>query len=84
MLKKKTRALKRKSLSSGAARTTLAYCGLTPKQIGTLCLGSHIEGVGILMPYTRVEIGPGSESVLVAPINIQCKKTFDFHRESDS
>ena len=41
---------------------------------GTLRLGTHVEDVDISMPLARVEIGPGNESVLVSPINIQCNE----------
>lgn len=46
---------------------------LATEQVGTLYLGSHLEDVDIFLPDARVEIGPGSEAVLVAPINIQCQ-----------
>ena len=46
---------------------------LATEQVGTLYLGSHLEDVDVFLPDTRVEIGPGSEAVLVAPVNIQCK-----------
>ena len=46
---------------------------LATEQVGTLYLGSHLEDVDVFLPDARVEIGPGSEAVLVAPINIQCQ-----------
>ena len=46
---------------------------LATEQVGKLYLGSHLEDVDVFLPDTRVEIGPGSEAVLVAPVNIQCK-----------
>lgn len=46
---------------------------LATEQVGTLYLGSHMEDVDVFLPDARVEIGPGSEAVLVAPVNIQCK-----------
>lgn len=41
-------------------------------QRGAVCLGSHVADVDAVVPKARVEIGPGPEAVLVAPINIQC------------
>jgi hypothetical protein len=41
-------------------------------QTGPVRLGAHVEDVDITVPQTDVVIGPGSESVLVAPISIQC------------
>lgn len=43
-------------------------------QTGTVRMGVHVEDVNITVPYTQVEIGPGSEAVLVAPVSIQCAK----------
>ena len=43
-------------------------------QTGTVRLGPHVEDADITVPYTQVEIGPGSEAVLVAPVSIQCEK----------
>ena len=37
-------------------------------------MGALIEDADITVPHTRVEIGPGPEAVLVAPISIQCAK----------
>jgi hypothetical protein len=42
------------------------------EQIGAIRLGIHIEDVIINAPHTRVEIGPGDEAVLIAPVSIQC------------
>ncbi|MDQ2079038.1 hypothetical protein RA307_02510 [Xanthobacteraceae bacterium Astr-EGSB] len=42
------------------------------EQTGVLRLGSHVEDVEIEAPHATVEIGPGPEAVLVAPISIQC------------
>lgn len=42
------------------------------EQTGAIRLGSHIEDVDLIVPHTRVEVGPGTEAVLVAPVNIQC------------
>lgn len=41
-------------------------------QTGLLYLGSYIEDVDIQAPLAKVELGSGTEVVLVAPINIQC------------
>ena len=41
---------------------------------GVVRLGAYVEFVDILMPMATVEIGPGTESVLVTPVNIQCKE----------
>ncbi len=43
-------------------------------QTGTLRLGAYVEDVEISAPYARVEIGPGPEVILVAPVSIQCEK----------
>ena len=40
----------------------------------TIKLGTHVEDVDIYTPIGDVEIGPGTESVLVSPINIQCRQ----------
>ena len=48
---------------------------------GKIRLGTHVEDVDIFMPMAKVEIGPGNESVLVSPVNIQCKElTMRTHR----
>lgn len=41
---------------------------------GTMVFGSHIEDVYISMPMSRVEIGKTAETVLIAPVNIQCRE----------
>lgn len=41
-------------------------------QIGPVFLGAHVEDVDVTVPQTRVEIGPGAEAVLIAPVNLQC------------
>ena len=41
---------------------------------GTIVLGTHVEDVDIIMPMSRVEIGQTAETVLVAPVNIQCRE----------
>ena len=43
-------------------------------QTGPVRLGTHIEDIDITVPYGHVEIGPGSDAVLIAPVNIQCAK----------
>ena len=40
----------------------------------TIKLGTHVEDVDIYTPIGNVEIGPGTESVLVSPINVQCSQ----------
>lgn len=50
------------------ARTLLFHT----EQTGVVRLGAHMEDAEISVPHTRVEIGPGPEAVLVAPISIQC------------
>lgn len=44
------------------------------EQIGTIRLGASIEDVDIAAPHASVEIGPGAEAVLIAPVNIQCAR----------
>jgi len=44
------------------------------EQIGPVRLGTHIEDVDVTVPHTRVEIGPGPEAILIAPVSIQCKE----------
>ena len=41
---------------------------------GRVRLGTYVEDVDISLPMGHVEIGPGTESVLVSPINIQCNR----------
>ena len=41
--------------------------------IGPVYLGPYVRDVSINMPQARVEIGEGSEAVLVAPVDIQCE-----------
>ena len=43
-------------------------------QTGIIHLGTHIENVDIETLHAHVEIGPGDEVVLVAPINIECEE----------
>lgn len=42
------------------------------ERLGPICLGSHVRDVTISMPSARVEIGPSAETLLVAPVTIQC------------
>lgn len=42
------------------------------EQVGSVRLGPHVEDVDLTIPQTRVEIGPGPEAILVAPVSIQC------------
>ena len=39
-----------------------------------IVLGSYISDVRISAPQSAVEIGPGSEVTLVAPVNVDCKE----------
>lgn len=41
-------------------------------QTGGLKLGRYLEDIEIDAPHAKVEIGPGPEAILVAPISIQC------------
>ncbi len=41
---------------------------------GTICLGTQVESISIEMPMARVEVGPGSEAVLVNSVDIHCKE----------
>ena len=43
-------------------------------QTSSIRLGPHIGSINISVPFAEVEIGTGSEVVLIAPINIQCDK----------
>jgi hypothetical protein len=42
-------------------------------QTGPIRLGAQVEDVEITVPHTRVEIGPGPEALLIAPISVQCE-----------
>jgi hypothetical protein len=42
------------------------------EQTGVLRLGPYLEDVEVTASHGRVEIGPGPEAVLIAPISIQC------------
>ena len=53
-----------------ADRTTVLR--LDSEQTGTVRLGSHIEDVEVFTPLAKVEIGGASESVLIAPVSVQC------------
>ena len=44
------------------------------EQVGPVRLGAQIEDVDVTVPHTLVEIGPGPEAVLIAPVSIQCAK----------
>ena len=35
-------------------------------------LGAHVEDVSVVLPLGGIELGPGLEANLIAPINIQC------------
>lgn len=43
-------------------------------QAGPIKLGARIEDVEVVAPHARVEIGGAQETVLVAPISIQCER----------
>jgi len=47
---------------------------LQTEQVGTIRLGKYVEDVDINTKHATVEIGVGSEALLVSPINIQCDK----------
>jgi hypothetical protein len=44
----------------------------TTEQTGVLRLGAYIEDIDLSVPYSKVEMGPGPETLLVAPVSIQC------------
>jgi hypothetical protein len=44
------------------------------EQTDVLRLGGHVEDVDLTVPHTRVEIGPGPEAVLIAPVSVQCQQ----------
>lgn len=46
----------------------------TSDQTSPVLLGTQIEDVDIVAPYATVHIGPGTESILIGPVNIQCEK----------
>ena len=37
-------------------------------------LGAHVEDVNVVLPQGTVELGPGLETRLIAPINIECNE----------
>jgi hypothetical protein len=41
------------------------------EQTGPIRLGPYVDDVEINVPYTKVEIGPGPEAALIAPVAIQ-------------
>ena len=49
------------------------YLRFESDQTGPIRLGAQVEDVDITVPHTRVEIGPGPEALLVAPISVQCE-----------
>lgn len=55
---------------SGSEKTTALH--FQSEQTGTLRLGNLLEDIEIAAPHAKVEIGAGIETVLVAPISIQC------------
>jgi hypothetical protein len=44
------------------------------EQVGTIKLGKYVEDVEVFAPYGSVEIGAGTEALLVAPVLVQCEK----------
>lgn len=44
------------------------------EQAGSVRLGSHLEDVEISAPFATVEIGGARESILVAPVSVQCQQ----------
>jgi hypothetical protein len=60
--------------ASGATSTFEFETGV----LGPVRLGAHVRDVTVILPQAVVEIGQGSEVVLVAPIEIQCKE-LDIH-----
>jgi hypothetical protein len=42
------------------------------EQTGRIRLGAHVEDVDVAVPHTTVEIGFGTEAMLIAPVSIQC------------
>lgn len=49
------------------------YLRFESDQTGPIRLGAHVEDVDVAVPHTRVEIGPGAEALLIAPISVQCE-----------
>lgn len=43
------------------------------EQAGTIKLGAYLEDIELIVPYANVEIGPGPEAVLIAPVSVQCE-----------
>ena len=41
---------------------------------GPIRLGHHIRDTDLYLPRSRVEIGPNTEVILAAPVNIECKE----------
>lgn len=44
------------------------------EQTGVIRLGNHVEDIEIFAPHTSVEIGAGEETILVAPVAVQCEE----------
>jgi hypothetical protein len=49
------------------------YLRFESDQTGPIRLGAQVEDIDITVPHTRVEIGPGPEALLIAPISVQCE-----------
>ena len=74
---------KSRSPLRGRDRDNPRVLNLETEQVGTICLGTQVEDVDAVVPHARVEVGPGPEAVLIAPINIQCNDLFDLRREGN-
>lgn len=44
------------------------------EQVGVIKLGKYIEDAEVFAPLATVEIGTGSEALLVAPVSVQCQQ----------
>lgn len=51
----------------------LRYLRFKSDQTGPIRLGAQVDDLDITALYTRVEIGPGPEALLIAPISLQCE-----------
>ena len=51
----------------------LRYLRFESDQTGPIRLGAQVDDLDITALYTRVEIGPGPEALLIAPISLQCE-----------
>lgn len=44
------------------------------EQLSSLRLGAYVEDVEVTAPHMDVDIGPGPETIFVAPVSIQCNR----------